>query len=509
MPSKFDHEDNLFRLLAKSRDFPRNRRFLVTKRPQSRRALVAHIFRQISFFAFNKSSRLLRSILRSNRIARGVFLRILGLTSVTELPTKPTLSPSGNHHQKTSWDAILSWANEASVLMAQGDYRGGVALRLNAISETYLKLGLSPNTHSPGGLALAYSTNMGHIGLAGAIAHANRQGYVPKKTRVQPIRQIGNREALQALANSYDQIYLGTKPNPLYSLGDYDTEPSIWPFLERLHTIRTSSGLKDLYQVLEDVGNAFPPRREESVFQVAADYSLWARDQLSKYGLSETDPIVGLHIRELPAGKLDHRTASLSRYLPAVDFLLKRGFKVVRFGSSWMTPLPKMDGLIDLARIPEHMNELDFAVLHSSEFLISTLSGPAVCANWMGIPTLVTNTTSLGRNALSGVLHNRYLPKRFLGTDGRVMSLSQTLNSPFAYWEGELSHLAPKPPVTLDSTASEILEGTKEMLSLLSGQPDPFLELHSRASAVRKERNAVGLGKFSGSFLSRNENWIS
>lgn len=87
------------------------------------------------------------------------------------------------------------------------------------------------------------------------------------------------------------------------------------------------------------------------------------------------------------------------------------------------------------------------------------------------------------------------------------MNLTELLNSPLAFWEGLTSEGVPVEPETIDSTSVEILEGTKEMMQLMSGSPDPFGECYVRAHQVRTEAGPVGLGRLRGAFLSENEAW--
>jgi putative glycosyltransferase (TIGR04372 family) len=259
------------------------------------------------------------------------------------------------------------------------------------------------------------------------------------------------------------------------------------------------------------LGRDFPVERDNSPFKVSEEYKAWAEENLRVLGVLPTDHIVALHIREGPSNgdPKDIRLPDPQSFGPAINYLVQNDVKVVRYGSSHHTPLPPTDGLIDLPAQYPGRNSLDFAVIHKSLFMISTMSGPAALANWMGVPTLITNSASLGRNTLSGVKANRYLPQRFLDETGKILSLSQTLASPLAYWEGLHSREIPADPPTLKSSSSDILNATVEMLDLVSGATDPFISLHKKADEIRRESDAISYGKFSGTFLSANEDWIS
>ena len=484
---------------------------MIRKR-QTVKALILHMARGFRVRIWHLGLPLTKKLIRTNSIARRKFMRIFGIAFPRQAFPKPTDYRRTSTIAGDPWKRLLAGMAEAGTLDLQGHYRSAVAIRLEVLSDSYRLIGLDPDTHFPTSLAPAHSSNIGHIGIAGAIAHANRNGRVPRHDRIQPIKQIGNRQAIEALSSSFKQVHLDTNLNSLSSLmsslANYDYEPSLWPFMERLNTIRTSSGFKDLYEFLEELGADFPAQRDTSPFSVRDSYHQGVQEVLSRFGITPGDSIVALHVRELPNRILDYRSAQLASYFPAIDYLVRSGFKVVRIGSGSMTPLPPQDGLIDLVKEFKGSNQLDFGVLQSSLFLISTMSGPGMLANWMGLPTLTTNVVSLSRTVLSGPAENRYLPKRYVSERGRVITLSETLGSLLGYWQGLHSDRIPKDPVTLDSTPREILEATKEMTYLVSGLPDSHSDLHSRVSDIRRETRAVSSGKFSGSFLSENEGWV-
>lgn len=402
--------------------------------------------------------------------------------------------------------------NTALRLWAQGDYRSAVNKRVSAVEASYEHFGLDPLHHIPPALGTYYSAHIGHIALAGAIAHGRKTNHVSSVSQIQLIDKVGNLEAVEALSDSFVQLRaqdMKSKPDSLFfNWARYGSEPLFWTWVQRVDTIPGLNGLEDLYVFLERLGAESPVQREKGPFRLRPDYESFAEQELRKLGVLPTDTIVALHIRETPGNPRDHRLPDPRGFDAAVNYLLGKGIKVVRFGSDYHSALAPVDGLIDLVANYQGSRSLDCAVIQRSDFLVSTLSGPACLANWMGVPALITNVTSIGRNTLSGVEHNRYLPKRFLNRSGRVLSLSETLASPLAYWEGLHSAVIPEDPPTLNSSSAEILDATAEMLELVSGGSDPFELLHNRARQIRRESEAISFGKFSGSFLSANEDWI-
>lgn len=398
----------------------------------------------------------------------------------------------------------------AQGLWSQGLYGPAVELRLRSMHRAYELSGLSVTSHVPRALSPHFSSNLGHLGIAAWLAHASGMGLLPNHNRIQLLLRIGNREVVEALSNSFAQVNLvrrwGRKPR-IESRFYYHKEPALWPWMEQVATIKTSEGFVDLYPFLENLGRNYSPDRNFAL--KASEEALASLDSLLlSLGVEPHDPVVALHIREFPGGRRDHRSAELSTFLPAVRELTGRGIKVLRFGEAHHSRLPQIPGLIDLVAVSQREHEHDFAAMSRAMFMVSTMSGPAALATPMGLPTLVTNSTSIARNTLSASA-TRYLPKRFVSDSGRLLTLSENLQSPLGYWEQGLSAEIPRMPETLDSSELDILLGVREMLALVSGEETGSESLHNRVDQIRHETGGVAYGQFCGSFLERNEAWLA
>lgn len=410
-----------------------------------------------------------------------------------------------------SWKSCAVEMETAWRLWHQGFYRPAVNLRQSSLQRAYELSGLSVATHVPPALSPDFSSNIGHLGMAAWIAHGSRTGLLPNCNRVQLLSKIGNEEVVRALASSFTQANLEERPAPktrfASKLYEGNPEPVLWPWMERVETIKTLEGFTDMYLLLENFGKNYSPDRNFAL--KASEEALARLDRLLfSLGVEPHDPMVALHIREFPEGRRDHRSAELGTFLPAVRELTGRGIKVVRFGSAHHSPLPKIPGLIDLVAVSQREHEHDFAAMSRAMFMISTMSGPAALATAMGLPTLVTNSTSIARNTLSASA-TRYLPKKFVSDSGRLLTLSENLQSPLGYWEQVLSAEITRVPETLDSSELDILLGVREMLAVVSDEETGFESLHNRAEQIRHATGAVAHGQFCGSFLERNEAWLA
>lgn len=185
-----------------------------------------------------------------------------------------------------------------------------------------------------------------------------------------------------------------------------------------------------------------------------------------RLGIPDNEPFVSLHIREPGYIKLDHhdhRNAKISTYLPAIDYLLKEGYWVVRLGDRTMTPLPAKPRLIDLPFINPQHNLLDIWFATRCQFMLANTSGPVMLplvfngpprlmVNWIEGPTVSLNPQDryiikLIRAAKDA---NRLLTFRELMFFGNTMLRSER------YQEAGLQ--------VIDNSAQDILDAVIEMV---------------------------------------------
>ena len=86
------------------------------------------------------------------------------------------------------------------------------------------------------------------------------------------------------------------------------------------------------------------------------------------------------------------RNVTTENYRPALDFLSRQGFTIVRIGDPTMTPL-QHPGVVDLARSPARTDLLEAYCIERSACFIGCESGPVVLACMFQKPHLVLNAT--------------------------------------------------------------------------------------------------------------------
>jgi putative glycosyltransferase (TIGR04372 family) len=189
-----------------------------------------------------------------------------------------------------------------------------------------------------------------------------------------------------------------------------------------------------------------------------------ARAQAELLGLDPGARIITMHVRESGWRQIDEdsRSCDINTFRPAVDELVRRGFRIVRIGDASMTPID-WPGVLDLATHPGRTDPLElWSMLHSVYFLGSE-SGPLELAKLIGMPMLLVNV----KTVQSGYpLHRSdlFIMKRLLSPDEPcVLSLREQL----AVKAGKLGLGGSLRYV--DNSAEEILLAVEEMLQAQNG----------------------------------------
>ena len=185
----------------------------------------------------------------------------------------------------------------------------------------------------------------------------------------------------------------------------------------------------------------------------------------SALGLDPNSEVVTLHVREsgylADLTHLSHRNASIANYVPAVEFLLREGYVVVRLGDPSMTPFPlQHPRLVDAPHHPAYQRHGDVYFSARSAFMVQTLSGPTSLALAFGRPSLASNATPIYEGlCMDDVL----LPKTVRNIEtNRALTLQELVTGGMIRW-GEATQFE-KAGVRLEECAPDaLLEGVVEM----------------------------------------------
>ena len=136
------------------------------------------------------------------------------------------------------------------------------------------------------------------------------------------------------------------------------------------------------------------------IFRIPDDSVAPLAQALKSSGVDENRWFACLHMRE----NLYHWRRAISpernvdplTYMPMIEHIIhEQGGQVVRVGDPTMTPLPPMDGLIDLSADPESFPVEVFAASRA-RYYIGSESGPVGFACAFKVPAAMTNCMSIG-----------------------------------------------------------------------------------------------------------------
>jgi putative glycosyltransferase (TIGR04372 family) len=216
-------------------------------------------------------------------------------------------------------------------------------------------------------------------------------------------------------------------------------------------------------------------------------------------GLADEAPIVTLHVRESgfkQAGRGEApvdaiRNASIASYVPAIEWLHRRGFTVVRVGDPFMTPFA-CQGLIDLARSPLRDDALELHLMARSRFFIGGDSGPICAALVTGTPALAVNVTNV-MGAYPVRAADRYILKHVRRRDTQEpVAVPSLLTDEYFTSRKDLTRYE-----FGDNTEDELLEAVQEMaapedLTVAQARFHALAEAQWRSPAVAARRVKKG-----------------
>ena len=227
---------------------------------------------------------------------------------------------------------------------------------------------------------------------------------------------------------------------------------------------------------------------------------------LRRWGLTDNDWFVAIHVREG-----SHRdqarlpNADIKSYLPMIKEIVNRGGHVVRMGSPLMTPLPKMNNVIDYAHAVERVDWMDVFLWAKAKFFVGTQSGGSEAAMCFDTPTIRSNFSSYGHCFWSD--KSFMVPKRYRISDqSSAMNLRDALRSPIPHCESTV-HQDFEFEV-IDNSESDLINAANEMFSRLESQDWTLTERQDRAQSIRISEGAVGRLPISDSFLAAHASFI-
>lgn len=277
-------------------------------------------------------------------------------------------------------------------------------------------------------------------------------------------------------------------------------EYQLWPISEQVEVRTSREGILDHYRWLEIADVRWSEQQRSPVLQLDESTTKRGMQVLNKWGLSEDDWFVAVHVRDAWTPAREVANADVDTYINSFRAIVDQGGWVIRMGVPGSKPIPKMPRVIDYTQAITRAPWMDVFLWACCRFFVGTASGPLSVPNAFGRPTLATNTPSLG---LSFSFPRGFeVPKliRRNGSNGGAMSLRESLLHRAA-WTAS-SRVLGHDVVLVDCHQEHLEVAVRDMLNPDGGDQVVAAKLSRRADEIRRECGARGATPFSPSFLA-------
>ncbi len=183
-----------------------------------------------------------------------------------------------------------------------------------------------------------------------------------------------------------------------------------------------------------------------------------------KFGIPESAPTVVLHVREeeyLQSSDA-YRNANIENYIPAINYLIDKGYYIIRIGDNTMKRF--VNSPPQLIDAPFHEEYIDFVepyFIAVSNFFIGCASGPDALATGFGTPALFVN--GIFQAGTWGGNGDLYVPKKVYSNKlGRYLTYEEFILSPALLFNEDKS-LQQSGIEFRENSPEEILMAVKEM----------------------------------------------
>jgi putative glycosyltransferase (TIGR04372 family) len=223
----------------------------------------------------------------------------------------------------------------------------------------------------------------------------------------------------------------------------------------------------------------------------------WTQDCLARYDLKHR-PFVVLHHRTtgwFDAPHHSNRNSNFENLIPAIAYLRKSGFEVVRIGDKSMQKIPKEVGVIDSVYFESRKDYDDIVLIKNCYFYFGTSSGPLAIAEVMETPVLSHNFVS-NTNSFGG--YTEFLLKNYFSINrGRYLSFKEIFISGAGFCQVS-STLERNGIYMIENGSREILKSAVQFQESLKLSHKNRLEKNASKREVIEEINKT---------LIKNDKW--
>ncbi|HZP76264.1 MAG TPA: TIGR04372 family glycosyltransferase [Pseudolabrys sp.] len=210
----------------------------------------------------------------------------------------------------------------------------------------------------------------------------------------------------------------------------------------------------------------------------------------AKHGIDLEKPIVTLHARDDAfhgIARQSIRNSPIASFVPAINWLLQKGWQVIRLGDPYMPRLDVNDrDYFEIPYMEGYVAELDAFFVKRSRFMVASASGPLAYAIALRTPVIVVNAILNYMHATAATEMNCL--KRYKEiSSSRVLPLAEAVDRNL-FSTIHLPELERAGFTVEESSAEEVLAAVEDMNRWVD---NPALGLTSRQLGFREKINAI------------------
>ncbi|MDP3255189.1 TIGR04372 family glycosyltransferase [Bosea sp. (in: a-proteobacteria)] len=241
-------------------------------------------------------------------------------------------------------------------------------------------------------------------------------------------------------------------------------------------------------------------RHNEWHLELPAYYAEVAENFAKRHGIDLDRPFVVMHVRDKGYHGIalqSYRDSAVENYREAVEYLLDRGFQVIRIGDKSM---PKLDlqrtGYFETPFLSGYAYEIDPYLIAKSRFMIGCQSGPCAFARALGVPILTVNAV-LHYTLLPSPMEMACFKRYFAVADGvsQELTIEQALDRGCYHFDNSFQYDEAGIRVE-NALPDEITAAVADMVSWLEApdlpETDEQLRFRERVERVAQDLKARG-----------------
>lgn len=339
---------------------------------------------------------------------------------------------------------------------------------------------------------------IGHLGFLDFLTKLERLDLLSPEKRIVFMRKhkVANLCYLNYWSDHIDVYYLSDEQ--YFSLRNFAE-----PIFEHLSCLKLRQGFTSLYSAWNLAERSWQDRKQSPILKLKESDRERGLEVFEQLSIPSNAWFVALHVREGDQRVTrSNSNAKIETYVKAIKVITDRGGWVIRMGHPGMTPLPKMQRVVDYANSDFKSDWMDVFLWASCRFFIGTSSGPIVIPRTFGNPAILTNWPMIG---LSPFFPNSImLPKLFYSnTEKRYFSFQEMLDSSLGWttsrvFEGIDCTIVDNSPEEIEAAVIEMLDA-----EYLAGQPNQMSELQTEFNNLCSKFSDCGGATISESFAHK------